>query len=266
VGVSWQGSMRYAIPISLPKWPVQEIQFGYDFKRSNNNLQFGGISISNTLTDIDQFVLTYGTVIDDPLGQTKFSNRMALSPGLFSPYNNDAAFQPSSTHNGVPFAKAFYFYNDISATRLTKLPWDMGALTRIEAQFSTANLLASERLGIGGVESVRGYDEYTASGSEGFIFSQEIRSPAFGLLSQLFGKDSINDKMQYFVFYDFGYVRERKEVPGTGGSYLASTGAGFQYALDRYLSVSLDCGVQLRTATGASRKSGQLELSVTANN
>ncbi len=266
LGVSWQLSMRYAMPIAVRNWPLQELQFGYDFKRSNNNLQFGGTVISNSLTDIDQFVLTYGTVINDSLGQTKFSNRLVFSPGQFSPYNNDAAFQPSATHNGVAFAKAFYVYNDISAVRLTKLPLDMGWVSRQEAQFSTANLLASERMGAGGVETVRGYDEYAASGSEGYLISQELRSPDFAPLGLIFGKDTAKDQMQFSLFWDFAYVRDRKFVPGTGGSYLESAGAGVQYALDRYISIGFDYGYQLRLAPGAKKHEGQFDLSVSVSN
>ena len=266
LGVSWQLSMRYAMPIAVRNWPLQELQFGYDFKRSNNNLQFGGTVISNSLTDIDQFVLTYGTVINDSLGQTKFSNRLVFSPGQFSPYNNDAAFQPSATHNGVAFAKAFYVYNDISAVRLTKLPLDMGWVSRLEAQFSTANLLASERMGAGGVETVRGYDEYAASGSEGYLISQELRSPDFAPLGLIFGKDTAKDQMQFSLFWDFAYVRDRKFVPGTGGSYLESAGAGVQYALDRYISIGFDYGYQLRLAPGAKKHEGQFDLSVSVSN
>ena len=267
VGISWQASMRYAMPIAIRNWPAQELQLGFDFKRSNNNLQFGGTQISNSLTDIDQFVLTYGTVIDDTLGQTKFANRLVFSPGQFSPNNSDAAFQPSVTHNGVPFAKAFYVYDDISATRLTRLPADFGWIAKVEAQASTANLISSERLGIGGIESVRGYDEYTASGSEGYLLTQELRSPAFGPLAWVFGKDVVDDKMQFDTFWDFGYVRDRKIAPGARmDTYLESVGAGLQYTVSRYVTVRLDYGFQLRTVPDAKKRGSQIDLAVDVGN
>jgi len=41
-GVSWQFSPRYTIPLRrAPENMNHEIEFGFDFKSSNNNLEFG---------------------------------------------------------------------------------------------------------------------------------------------------------------------------------------------------------------------------------
>ncbi|HEX3808086.1 MAG TPA: ShlB/FhaC/HecB family hemolysin secretion/activation protein [Rhizomicrobium sp.] len=266
VGTNWQASVRYDAPITLKNWPLQEVQLGFDFKRSNNNLEFGGFQISNSQTDIDQFVLSYGTAIPDSWGQTKFSDRLAYSPGDLSSFNNDIAFQPSQTHSGTPYAKANYVYNDFSVNRLTRLPADIGLVTRLEAQYSSANLLPSERLAAGGADSVRGYDPYAASGTIGYLFSQEVRSPVYTPLADLFGSKSIDDKLQFDAFYDFGYVRDRFITPGDKRSYyLDSAGAGFQYAVGRYLSLKIDYGFRLRKLSGVS-KGGLVQATVTLSN
>ena len=254
VGTNWQASVRYDMPIAIRNLPLQEVQAGFDFKRSNNNLEFGGFQISNSQTDIDQFVLAYGASVTDDWGQTKLSNRFAYSPGGMSPFNTDAAFQPSKTHTGTLYATANYAYDDFSLNRLTRLPAGIGLVTRIEMQIASANLLPSERLAAGGADSVRGYDPYAASGTLGYLFSQEIRSPVMSPLSDLLGDKSIDDKLQFDVFFDFGYVRDKHTIAGDKQSYyLDSAGAGFQYAIGRYVSLKLDYGFRLRELPGVSR-------------
>lgn len=266
VGVSWSASARYVIPILLRNLPAQELQFGFDFKRSNNDLQFGGVDISNVTTDIDQFTVNYTTVLSDSLGQTKLTDRLELSPGGMSPGNKDELFQPSTTHNGTPYAKAQYVYNDASVYRLTPLPADFGAVTRLDLQFTSANLLPSEKLEAGGIETVRGYDEYTISGSQGLLFTQEFRTPAFGPLNLLVSK-SIKDQLQFDAFWDFAYMRDLKALKGDNqGSAIQSVGGGFQYALDRYFSLRADYGWQLRKPPGAKSRSSQVDISVSLNN
>lgn len=266
VGVNWQVSLRYAIPLALRGWPASEIQFGFDFKRSNNDLQFGGVDISNITTDIDQFTLSYTTLLSDAWGQTRLSDRLEISPGNISGGNTDEAFQPSLSHNGTPFAKARYIYDDASVYRLTPLPAGFGWIARIEGQWSSGALLPSERLEAGGIETVRGYDEYASSGSDGFLMTQEIRSSAIRPLHDLVSA-SIDDQLQFDGFYDFAWLRDQKVSPGDKhGSVLASAGAGFQYGIGRYLLARLDYGWQLRTAPNATRREGQIDLSISLNN
>src|SRR5262249_10010472 len=59
VGVNGQASLRYIMPLRGRPQFSHELQVGYDFKTSNNNLDFGGVTVSNTTTEIDQFPLIY---------------------------------------------------------------------------------------------------------------------------------------------------------------------------------------------------------------
>ena len=266
VGVSWQASLRYAIPLAIKGWPAGEIQAGFDFKRSNSDLQFGGVDISNVTTDIDQFTLSYTALLKDSWGQTRLTDRLEVSPGKMSGGNTDEAFQPSATHTGTPFAKARYIYNDASVYRLTALPHGFGWIAKAEAQWSSGVLLPSEKLEAGGIETVRGYDEYASSGSEGFLMTQEFRSPAIQPFHDLVST-SIDDQLQFDGFYDFAWLRDQKVSPGDKhSSVLASAGAGFQYGIGRYFLARLDYGWQLRTAPNATRRKGQIDLSISLNN
>jgi hemolysin activation/secretion protein len=58
----------------------------------------------------------------------------------------------------------------------------------------------------------------------------------------------IRDRLQFYVFCDYGYVQVRKPPALVGnelGSTLASVGPGLRYNINTFLSVQLDCGYQL---------------------
>ncbi|HEY2032995.1 MAG TPA: ShlB/FhaC/HecB family hemolysin secretion/activation protein [Rhizomicrobium sp.] len=266
VGVNWQASLRYAIPLAIRGWPAGEIQAGFDFKRSNSDLQFGGVDISNVTTDVDQFTLSYTALLSDAWGQTRLSDRLEISPGNISNGNTDEAFQPSAAHTGTPYAKARYIYNDASAYRLTPLPADFGWITKMEAQWASGVLLPSERLEAGGIETVRGYDEYASSGSEGVLMTQELRSPELKPLHDLISAH-IDDQLQFDAFWDFAWLRDQKVAMGDKhSSVLSSVGGGVQYGIGRHFLARLDYGWQLRKAPDATRRGAQIDLSITLNN
>jgi hemolysin activation/secretion protein len=257
VGVSWQASARYDIDLSDTDTLTQDLQFGFDFKRTNNNLAFGGFAVSQSSTEIDQFPIIYDAALDDELGKTVLLGQIVFSPGGLTGRNNDAAFQPSLTQVGVPFAHADYVYADLNLTRLTRLPFDASWLFRLQSQFSTSNLLASEELGAGGVETVRGYDERTLNGPLGVLVSSEFRSPPWPVLDSLFGT-RIGDKFQADLFWDFGYVSQEKFIAGVqNDAAIQSVGAGAHYAIDRFLDLRFEYGQQLRRAPGATSRGGE---------
>jgi hemolysin activation/secretion protein len=162
----------------------------------------------------------------------------------------------------VPFAHAKYLYGDLDVTRVTQLPFNTTSILKAQAQLANSNLLSSEQLGAGGVESVRGYDERTASGSEGLLLSSEFRSPPIGMIDPLFGA-STGDQLQGDVFWDFGHVREHKGSAGTPNSEtLQSVGAGFHYTLDRFVDLRFEYAWQLRKPPGVKKLGSEPYLSL----
>jgi hemolysin activation/secretion protein len=263
VGISGQASTRYIMPFAARPNLVQDLQFGYDFKTSNNNLAFGGTQISTTYTEIDQFPLIYDATIVDAFGQTALQNTLVLSPGNITGANKDAAFQSQA---GNPFARARYVYDHLAITRTTALPRNTSWVMRVVAQASDHNLLPSEQLGAGGVDSVRGYDDHTANGSQGVLLSEELRSPPFPVMGAL-GKAPLPDQLQLLTFWDYASVSDKQvdlTVPGARSStQLASVGLGLRYQVPRYLEVRFDYGWQLRNAPGATSHGQFGHVSVT---
>ena len=71
LGKSGQASIRYGLGMHRTRHFVHTLQFGYDFKTTNNNLAFGGTQVSKTSAEIDQFPLAYAANATDPLGVSR---------------------------------------------------------------------------------------------------------------------------------------------------------------------------------------------------
>ena len=144
-GHSGQASIRYIHPLGGPGWLAQELRAGFDFKTTDNNLDFGGIQIFAATQEVDQFSLTYAATEIDDAGVTTLQNDLVYSPGGLTGANTDAAFALS----GTSYAKAAYLYDTLSLTRATRLPYGASWIMRARAQWANGNLLPSEQLGAG---------------------------------------------------------------------------------------------------------------------
>lgn len=247
-GFSWQASARYTVPLpSFGKYS-HEVAGGYDFKQSNNNLEFGGANVFNTTTEVSQFTLGYTGQLVDEWGRTSISPSFFWSPGRMSPRNRDSFFVGSRA-----FSSAEYTYARLSVDRITKLPWKFSWLARGLAQISDSNLLGSEQMGIGGYSSVRGYDEREANGDQGYFFSTEIRTPPVSF-AHLAGLEKIKDEFQFLGFFDYGMVENYRLLPGEDPhKLLASAGPGIRWNVSPYVSLRFDYGFQLYDTAANSR-------------
>lgn len=256
VGSSYQISMRYEIPLPMIGKYQHAFSLGGDFKSSDNNLLFG-VSTNNIPTEVAQVALGYTGLVPDQWGESSFSAQAYYSPGDLTSKNTDAAFSKSHA-----LAKANYFYARFTAERGTKLPftpgWDNRNVKvnecfswnlRAAGQIADGNLIASEQLGLGGATTVRGYEEREANEDQGWLISNEIRTPAFSLL-KFVGKSNLDDRCQFLGFWDYGQgmpkdpsQNELRRVT------FSSVGPGVRYNIGRYFALRFDYGWQL-TASG----------------
>lgn len=258
-GRSSQASARYIHPMGGPSWLSHEAQLGFDYKTTNNNLDFGGVSVFAASQDIAQFLVTYSATALDPWGATTLENSLVHSPGGITGNNTDAAFALS----GTSFADATYTYDTLTLTRATPLPYDASLVTRARLQIADGNLLPSEQLGGGGEGSVRGYETRVVNGSEGLLLGAELRSPAFSP-SSLAGMTGLNDNAQVFAFWDYARLGDPDTQPGNPDhTSIASLGLGLTYTLDRHIALSTWYGWQLKALPGTSEKDGRAGITVT---
>jgi hemolysin activation/secretion protein len=242
-GHNAMASIRYVR--TLPFWShgvsLVHLRIGYDFKYTDNNLEFSTIPLLNSVAEIHQFPIIVDGVQTDRFGQTAVENDLVYAPGNLSGRNSDAAFQAL-----VVGASSSYVYDKLSMTRTTRLPQNVTWIVRGIFQQSNQILPYTEQLGGGGVGSVRGYYPDTGLGSSGELLSTELRAPAFSPAA-LFGKPRFPDLAQVGVFYDYGSLRQPKSFIGSQAP-LDLAGAGFlvHYSVDRYIDIDFNMGWQLK--------------------
>lgn len=262
-GSSSQLGFRYTIPLpNITKFYQQEVYAGFDWKQSDNSLELGFAPVNSTTTDIGQWVFGYRSTLKDPWGSWSFGPEVVHSPGEYFGHQTDPEFQQVRTQASNDYT---YFKFDIN--RLTRLPWDFTLSNHFTGQFANTNLLGSEQLGVGGYQSVRGYDERELNNTdEGWISRNELRTPPVSLL-KLFGVETVKDQLQFLGFFDYASTRAydgnitRKDGRAFSSESLASVGPGIRYSINNYLSVRADYGFQLND-TGNNRHGSRWHVGV----
>ena len=261
-GKSWLLSSRYGVQLPSGVQARQQLSIGHDFKRTNNNLLFGGTSISAASTDVQQFAIEYGgsrtwriggTLEDIGLADDEgkgvvvnlsVGNSTFISPGGIGRRNTDAAFQPSPTQSGTPFAKASYIYNRFTLSPSVRWPSGFEAKLRVNWQMASGNLVPSEQLSAAGPGFVRAYDPNEIIGSRGFQAAQEFWMPAIPLFS---ASGPMADRIRFGAFVDWARVGDEERLPGVSKWIsTASTGLIVTYNLSTNLSARFDYGWQLK--------------------
>ncbi len=250
-GTSAQLSVRYDWRLPATGETAQLVQFGYDFKRSNNDLEFGGFQVFNSNTHVHQFVLAYDLSQPDDRGATHASAMLVASPGGLDGSNTDSAFR--AARQG---ATARYAYLQLAAQRAFALGGGFTLSGRGTFQWTPNTLLPSEEMGLGGESSVRGYEPYVVLGDRGWNVQAELRAPALP-----FGASSA--AAQPFVFVDAGHVWNRIDQPAEAShGSLVSIGAGLRFQWSRFVDVRCTYGVPLRAPTPGGSKAPMVLLYV----
>lgn len=241
-GKSYQASFRYDLPLPVYKNMIHDVTLGFDFKRTDNSVEFSNqIQKFASNVNLTQIMLSYEVSYDRGLFQLQASATGFFSPGRWL---HD---QSNKRYNALrPHAKNHYLYTRESFKALVHLPKNFSWSLLMDMQFSNHNLLASEEFGIGGYNTVRGYDEHQVNEDNGILISSELRSASFGVFHNLLSK-KIADHFQLLGFIDYGkgWVDQR-EKRLRKSQYLWSLGPGLRYIIDPFLALRLDWGFKLK--------------------
>jgi len=179
------------------------------------------------------------------------------SPGGVGSLNDQQTFS-----NIRPNADPDYGYGNLSFTRGFVLPMNFSITGQFNGQITTSNLMPTEQFGLGGYNTVRGYDERVSNGDNAWVTNLEVRTPP-GSVFKIFGNQEVEDRIQFLAFWDYGFVGFNNAEPGQNSSYLMSVGPGLRYNIDRYVTVQFDWGFQLMQTPPNSKAGNRAELSAT---
>ena len=186
--------------------------------------------------------LNLTNVKDDAYG--KWFGNIGVSKGIdifgASNHNELYAIPPRGKHN--PSNKVFKV--QASLTRLQVLPARLLAIISANGQWMNRNGWYSDKLAVGGVSSIRGYEESYFMGDYGVTGSVELRSPV-PFLNHLPDKlRFIDDSIRLAAFCDMGWFGDyARYMPNS--KFLMSVGGGVVLKMTRYLSGNVYVGVPI---------------------
>lgn len=221
-GESSQATMEYRIPLArVRKVPGIKHSFvaGIDYKSTNTDLLFGGLSALDSNLVVFQFRAQYEAEWPDAMGYTRLAAGAAIAPGNVLQGNNDLTFD--ELREG---ASADYVYGFGELERAFKLPAGFQFMIRGTGQLTDERLNSSEQLLAGGYLTVRGFDENYVRGDSGGIISTELISPSFAILGSAIPE--LKDQWNVFGFYDGAHLDISNPLPTELNMDLQSAGIG----------------------------------------
>jgi hemolysin activation/secretion protein len=239
-GNAWQASARYIVPLTPVGAYTHELKVGFDYKQTNVNLVFDAIPILGNQAVVTQLVFGYFGAYEHKIADTSLEFQWFASPGDIFPHQSKKDY--SSLR---PNAKSRYAYFRAAIIPVFHLPKEFEAVLKTEFQAATQNLLSSEQFGLGGLYTVRGYDERILNTDNAFLMSGEVRSPSMPLFTKKGTAPSV-EMLQALVFVDYGFGVNHEALPGSRNYlYLLSTGLGLRYRYKYHVTGRVDWGVPL---------------------
>ena len=252
-GNSAQISTRYEIPLPPFFDAVHSLCFGIDYKNTNNNLSFGGVRISKQYVNLFQFVFEYKLQKNWPNRECLFDIEGILSPGALLPNMNNHRFS-----NLRPGARNQYFY----VRGLFEQAYFFSGGEKIKftckGQLSTQFLIPSEQFGLGGLYSVRGYQERVINADNAVFLSLE------GFCRPLHLLKKSKDMLYFLAFVDYGLGGGQLFLPDqqVATSSLLGVGPGLHYNIGNWLKARVYWGVQVIASPRTSQHGQRFNFNV----
>ncbi|NNE93726.1 MAG: ShlB/FhaC/HecB family hemolysin secretion/activation protein [Verrucomicrobiales bacterium] len=259
-GKNTQLSMRYGIPLPGKANRRREMDFGFDYKSNNNNLEFGGTDVFDTTVEIFQLSAGYKLTAQGRKGVTQVDLRGFYSPGDLTNYNNDETFQESRADS-----TADYLYATLGIEHQRRLREDWSVRLKGQGQVSNGNLQASEQLGAGGYDTVRGFEQRIARSDEGFWSTVELYTPEISI-GRIFDWENETDELRLLTFFDTATLTNVNRLPDEPNQVgMQSVGAGFRWRYSDWFRLRFDYGYPVTTQNIEVDQRGRFHIGATAN-
>lgn len=228
----------------------QEVNLGLDYKKFEDEVLFlGGGANANNVVSQPLSAAYKGSYLSSSgqwgFGITLFSNLAGGSN------NEDADYALNRTENiigVVTAAKASWSKINYNLSYLYFIKANWLARLNISGQETSDLLITGEQFGIGGANSIRGYNEREVLGDKGYQLNLELWLPPV-----------TKYELRPIFFYDQGHVEFI--VPATEQNP-ASYGAGLRWSMRDNINVVLDIGVVSKAAGTAIKGDSRGHLSV----
>jgi hemolysin activation/secretion protein len=227
------------------------VSWGLDYKRFEEGLTLSTDTLQTPVTYWPVTTQYVATWLDEP-SQTQLTTSVVFNVrGLGSPPSQFDAKRYAASGN--------FMYYRAEVSRTQNLRHGVQLLGRLQGQYASDPLVASEQMTAGGAESVRGYLEAEGAGDNGAVGSLEVRTPSF---SRWLGASHVNE-WRLLAFFEGGKLWVRQALPEQRSFFLLwGTGAGTRLRLLDHLYASADVGVPLTMAGATQRYHPKFHLRV----
>ncbi|MCC7487809.1 MAG: ShlB/FhaC/HecB family hemolysin secretion/activation protein [Burkholderiales bacterium] len=252
--VSGQGSLFAArYNQNLPRWGDVEhrLTYGLEYRAYQNDVKpVGGNAKLVPDVTVHPLSLTYGGAWrTDTRGDLTYylsfqQNIPGGSDGQDDDFRQVGARFPEGNADYQLFRAGLTYSRPIGA--------DWQVRVRVDGQYTDDALVSGEMFGIGGADSVRGFDERYTSNDKGYRTSWEIYTPDVAKRLKLDGR------LRLLAFYDQGTVRRNKVQPGElSAASLDSGGLGLRMNYKTGFTLRLDVAYVFHDGTQQQEYNGK---------
>ncbi len=226
---------------------------GIEAKRQHRDNLFGDVSVSSGAVSVFQTFAGWSAGWTDADGRTDADATVHVSPGGLSPGDRNLAYQ-AFTQGRV--RRADYTYVNADLNRSSVLPWGLLLSNALSAQVAGVALPDSERIALGGVQSVRGYTLDDGAYDDGVILRNELRLKGAALF-----ENGVMTLDRPFLVGDIGTARDEA---ARRDRTLSSVGFGWSAKVKAAgLSLSVSDPLVSGPATHADRWRADVRLTAT---
>ncbi len=184
--------------------------------------------------------LNLTNIKDDVYGKWFGNIGIAKGIDIFGASNYDVNNDLGGRKN--PSNRAFKIQASIA--RLQVLPWRMMGIFSANGQWVNRNAWYSDKMQIGGISSIRGYEEGYFLRDYGVTGTAELRAPIPGLNHLPEKLRFIDDSIRLAAFCDLGWFGDYNRSV-SGSTFVMSVGGGLVLKMTRYLSGNVYFGVPI---------------------
>lgn len=231
-GITVQASIRYQIPFQpLFTQKQQTLSFGFDYKNMNTNVFYIDSPEDPVIThqvNLSQFYVGYAWK-----EALSIKAELYYSPFRLLPHESKKRYNDLRPHS-----RAEYAYAKLALANVHSLYKGASFAWTLRGQASTGALLPSEQFGLGGYDTVRGYEERDFVADQALCINLETRSPPLSFFKK--------DELLFLAFTDFGTgYNYQSEQHDQKSQTLWSAGVGTRYQIGSWVDIRADYGFQL---------------------
>ena len=240
-GESYQIGGHFITQVPRFRGISADARYGFVYKSSDNDTEFGGTTVFANEVEIGNFYAQLtGNYSIMPRHRANFSVGLWASPGDLFGNNDNASISASRTG-----ANADYIYLRSSAEHIYEFKNDVYVSLELQSQWTQDRLPTSEMFYLGGLNTVRGFDENAVRGDKGNLARFEIYTPRMMPMgekaTEQFGAE---DSLRFYGFFDIGHVDFNGTASGARDldTTIAGAGVGLTYQIGNIFSVEAAYG------------------------